>query len=165
MLIMPVQRVAILLEQAAAIDSDALEVAGAPDSASGGLDEVLADSPDYHDLWEALQALTPQEVPELRALAAIGESDDPESEWDWALEQAQQVGAEEALGRLARILILTDAVESGLDRLGYDVDLDLDFDEEAEVEELEEAEERGEDERAGLDEADEEDEVEGKEEE
>ena len=154
MLIMPIERVAVLLQRAATVESEAL------DSDTGDLSEGLEDELDqmtlesggYRALRDTLEAFTPDELQELLALAALGEDDEAEISWDEALEKAQAIAAEDALDELARILILTDAIETGLDRLGYDLDeedaadelLELE-EEEAEGEEAEEEEEVEED--------------------
>lgn len=130
MLIMPLDKVTILLEQASGVEISPLdevsenEAADEGDDASEGLEEAVAASPAYRALAETLRDLSPLEVYELLAVAIMGEADDAEDSWKLAVQRAQAVAAEDAVDELARILVLTDAIEIGLDRLGYSLEED-----------------------------------------
>ncbi|HXP75067.1 MAG TPA: DUF3775 domain-containing protein [Stellaceae bacterium] len=124
MLTIPIDRITILLEQASGVgitpDDDA------SGSASDDVEATLPDTPALRALMAMLDELTPEEVYDLLAVADIGDSDDAEASWNPALERAQSVAAEEAVAELVRVLVLTDAIENGLDRLGYALDDDGD---------------------------------------
>jgi hypothetical protein len=145
MLTMPVDRITILLEQAAEIElppSDDTAESEA-EGESDGLDTALADDPAYRELTDALEGLTLPEVYELLAVAILGESDDAEGAWEQAVQEAQTIPAADALDELASVLVLTDAVEIGLDRLGYTLDEDDEIDsvdDEEEAESIDEGE-------------------------
>jgi hypothetical protein len=125
MLTMQIDRITMLLEQASQVEfeqeDDAAETEAEmePEDENEDVEEDLAALPAYQELTVMLEGLTLEEVYQLLAVAVIGGSDDAEDSWDLAIERAQAVAAEDALAELARILIATDAIESGLGRLGY----------------------------------------------
>ena len=131
MLTIPIDRITRLLEQASQIwtfpeyDTGGNVAAALAARAGGDLEQALADTTAYRELAAMLHELTPEEVRELLTVAAIGAADESDDEsWAVTLRDARLVPTEEALSRLARLLVLTDAVENGLDRLGYVDDLD-----------------------------------------
>lgn len=156
MLIMPIDRITILLEQASEVEIPALddaaqgEAATEADDAGDTLEDTLADTPAYRELAEALEGLTLPEVYELLAVAIMGESDnaeDAEDAWELAVQEAQSIAVEDAVDELASALVLTDTVEIGLGRLGYRLgeDDEVDDEEEGEGEEEDESEAEAED--------------------
>ncbi len=162
MLSVPIDRIAMLLEQASQVGSDfgdepdETEDEGESEGTQISADaEDLADHPAYRELTVMLDEFTPEELHQLLALAAIGTGDVNEDSWDMAMARAQSVAADEAIPELARILVVTDAIENALDRLGYelsddepedDEDDDDDEDDEDEEDESEDDEDEEEDE-------------------
>ncbi len=136
MLTIPIDRITRLLEQASQIwtfpeyDTGGNVAAALAARAGSDLEQALADTAAYRELAAMLNELTPVEVRELLTVAAIGAADESNDEsWALTLRDARVASTEEALSRLARLLVLTDAVENGLGRLGYIDDLDdKDFD-------------------------------------
>jgi hypothetical protein len=144
MLTMPIDRITILLEKVPDIDFAADEEAldEELDQADEDLQAALEATPAYRELVEALDEFTPEEARELLALAFFG-SGDAEDAME-AIEQARAVAEEEALPQLLRLLVLTDAIESGLERLGHRLSQSEAEEEAEEKEEEEEEAERGE---------------------
>lgn len=133
MLTIPIETITILLDQAVDVDV--------------GLDDDMAEtavddgSPAYRALASTLGELTPAEIYQLLAVAVIGDSDNAVDAWAPALEHAQSVAAEGAVDEVVRILVLTDAIENGLELLGYEVDFGERADDAAEeVDEADESE-------------------------
>lgn len=131
MLTIPIDRITRLLKQASQIwsfpeyDTGGSVAAALAARAGCDFEQALADTAAYRELAAMLNKLTPEEVRELLTVAAIGAADESDDEsWAVTLRDARLVPTEEALSRLARLLVLTDAVENGLDRLGYVDDLD-----------------------------------------
>lgn len=150
MLTIPIDRIAALLAQASEIeigeDEDVPESgarAPADPEQAVNVEDVIVDMAAYRELMDALEEFTPEELHELLAVAALGASDETDPSWDAAVEQARSIAEDEAVSEIARILVLTDAIETGLDRLGYSLD---DEDEEEEEEEEDEDEDEDEDE-------------------
>ena len=121
MLAMPIGRIAVIIDQAADVDSssfddenetEAADAAGRADEADDSADTALA---------EMLDDLTPEETYELLALALLGESENADQSWGAAVERAQAIDEDEALDRLVRSLVMTNAIEIGLNRLGYNL--------------------------------------------
>lgn len=153
MLTIPIERINLLLDQASQVvsvpEGEPEEDAAVRDSeaAAEGEDddreeEEDADLAAYLELREMLGDFAPEELCELLALAAIGGSEDGEPSWQRALEQARSVSEEDAISELARVLVATDAIESALEQLGYEIEADDDEDEDEEDEEEDEDEER-----------------------
>lgn len=151
MLSVPVDRITMLLEQASQVGSEPAESEAETGEAETG--EDFADLPAYRELTAMLDEFTPEELYELLALAAIGAGEIAEESWNEAVARAQSTAAEEAVAELARILVVTDAIENALDRLGYTVseddDEDEDEDDEDEDEDEDEEEDEDEDEEEG----------------
>jgi Protein of unknown function (DUF3775) len=149
MLSVPIDRITMLLEQASQVASTSVdetdddEALTAGETASTGAAEDFVGLPGYPELAAMLSDLTTDEVYELLALAAIGAGGLAEDSWDMAVAQAQSVAADEAVLELARILVVTDAIENALDRLGYTLsdEDDEDDDEDEDDEEDEDNEE------------------------
>ncbi|HUC19370.1 MAG TPA: DUF3775 domain-containing protein [Acetobacteraceae bacterium] len=154
MLSVPIDRIAMLLEQASQVGSDfedepdEIEDEGESEGTQISQDtEDLADHPAYRELTAMLDEFTPGELYQLLALAAIGSGDVSEDAWDTAMARARSVSADEAIPELARILVATDAIENALDRLGYELsDDEPDDDDEDDEDESEEDEDEDEDE-------------------
>lgn len=138
MLSVPVDRITMLLEQASQVGSEPAENEAETGEA---VPEDFADLPAYRELTAMLDEFTPEELYELLALAAIGAGEIAEEAWDEAVTRAQATAAEEAVAELARILVVTDAIENALDRLGYTVSEDGDDDDEDDEDEDDEDEE------------------------
>ena len=152
MLSVPVDRITMLLEQASQVGSEPAESEAETGEAETG--EDFADLPAYRELTAMLDEFTPEELYELLALAAIGAGEIAEESWNEAMARAQSTAAEEAVAELARILVVTDAIENALDRLGYTVSEDDDDDDDEEDEDdddedEEEDEDEDEDEEEG----------------
>jgi len=154
MLSVPVDRITMLLEQASQVGSEPAENEAETGEATA---EDFADLPAYRELTAMLDEFTPEELYELLALAAIGAGEIAEEAWDEAVTRAQATAAEEAVAELARILVVTDAIENALDRLGYTVSEDGDDDDDDDDEDEDGDEDEDED-----DDEDEEDEEEDK---
>jgi hypothetical protein len=135
MLSVPIDRITMLLEQASQVASTSVDEAEESESAGANGVEDFVDLPGYPELAAMLGDLTPEEVYELLALAAIGAGELAEDSWDAAIAQAQSVAADEAVLELARVLVVTDAIENALDRLGYTLSEEEDGDDEDEDEE------------------------------
>lgn len=118
MLVMPIDRIAVIIDQAADVDSsfddenetEAAEAADRAEEAEESAEAVLAGM---------LDDLAPAEKYELLALTLFGESEDVDQSWATAVERAQAIDTDEALDKLARSLVMTNAIEIGLSRLGY----------------------------------------------
>ena len=132
MLSVPIDRITMLLEQASQVASTSVDEAEESESAGANGVEDFVDLPGYPELAAMLGDLTPEEVYELLALAAIGAGELAEDSWDAAIAQAQSVAADEAVLELARVLVVTDAIENALDRLGYTLSEEEDGDDEDE---------------------------------
>jgi hypothetical protein len=150
MLSVPVDRITMLLEQASQVGSEPAE----SETGEAETGEDFADLPAYRELTAMLDEFTPEELYELLALAAIGAGEVAEESWNEAVTRAQATAAEEAVAELARILVVTDAIENALDRLGYTVsedgdDEDEDDEDEDDDEDEEEDEDEDEDEEEG----------------
>jgi hypothetical protein len=146
MLTVPIDRITMLLEQASQVGSEPAEETEETETETGeAVAEDFADLPAYRELTAMLDEFTPAELYELLALAAIG-AEDAEQSWEAAVAQAQSVAADEAVAELARILVVTDAVENALDRLGYTVSEDDEDDEDEDDDEEDEDEDEDEEE-------------------
>jgi Protein of unknown function (DUF3775) len=125
MLTIPFDKIAIILNQASDVepaDVVAAEVAAAFEGANDERSEdALAGTPGRQALVETLEGLTTEEVYELLALAELAAFDRDTDSWNAAVQRAQAITTEDAIDRLLRSLVLSDAIEVGLDRLGYDV--------------------------------------------
>jgi hypothetical protein len=140
MLSTPIDTITLLLERACKVwgtpahnaseGQATLEVGGA----SHELDQGLNHMPAYREFAALVNELDPGEMYELLAVAAIGESDGVKENWDTAVQRAEALAVEDAASELVRLLVLTDAVEIGLDRLGYLTDVE---DEDTEEDEME----------------------------
>jgi len=125
MLTIPFDKIAVILNQASDVEPAevvAAEVAVAFDGANDERSEdALTGAPGRQALVETLEGLTTEEVYELLALAELAAFDRDTDSWNAAVQRAQAIAAEDAIDRLLRSLVLSDAIEVGLDRLGYDV--------------------------------------------
>lgn len=140
MLTIPSERIALLLERASEVwniparnvseDEPRRQTKGV----TSELIEGLAETPAYRELTVMVEELDPEEIYELLALAAIGDSDDLEEAWEIAVQHAETIAIEDAASELARLLVLTDSIETGLDRLEYFNDVE---DEDGDEDEME----------------------------
>lgn len=144
MLTISLDRLGDLLEKAAEIDlilpvpTDDDE-AGTTAVEQMTVEDVVADA-EYQDLLQSLKALPPNEQYELLALGLLGRNDAGADEWQAMLEQARALQEEDILEEVARIILLTDEIETALDHLGIDLDNDDDEPSEEGPEEEEEEE-------------------------
>ncbi len=153
MLSVPIDRIAMLLEQASQVGSDfadefdETEDEGEHEATQISVDaEDLADHPAYRELTVMLDEFTPEELHQLLALAAIGTGDVREDSWDMAMARVQSIATDEAVAELARILVVTDAIENALDRLGYELSDDAPDDDDEDEDDDDEDDEDDEDE-------------------
>ncbi len=130
MLTISLDRLGDLLEKAAEIDL-ILPVPTDDDEAATTaveqmiVEDVVADAA-YQDLLQSLKALPTNEQYELLALGLLGRNDAGADEWQEMLEQARALHEEDILEEVARIMLLTDEIETALDHLGIDLDSDDD---------------------------------------
>jgi len=121
----PIDKISVILNQASDVepaDVIAREIAATFDGANDErAEDVLAGAPAQRALVETLEGLTTDEAHELLALAELAAFDRDTASWGAAVQRAQAIAADDAVGRLLRILVLSDAIEVGLDRLGLDV--------------------------------------------
>jgi Protein of unknown function (DUF3775) len=90
---------------------------------SAALEEALSGDPAFRALAAAVGELSTDEAYELLAVAQIGEEDDDEPpDFDDALARVRAAVDEPPASGLLQILLMTDAIESGLERLGYAFD-------------------------------------------
>lgn len=130
MLTIAIDRIDDLLDQASDVELD-------PDSdEQSDLAEMLADDPAYRRLAETLAGLTTEELYELLALSVLARSDAAADEWPAVLAEARSMPGETLRDEIARALLLSDEIETALERLGLSVpDEEAAADEEYEVEE------------------------------
>jgi hypothetical protein len=124
MLTIPIERITLILDRASAVEpadvilSEAQAEAETEDTGDGSEEAEFA-TPAQQSLIEVLETLTQDELYELLALAEMAGFDGGSPSWQSALARAQATAADDAVEHLVRILVLSDAVEVGLDRLGY----------------------------------------------
>ncbi|HYM04471.1 MAG TPA: hypothetical protein VET85_16070 [Stellaceae bacterium] len=125
MLTMPISRISVLLEQASEVEiapegeaPEGEEMIRAEDESDIRKDD-LADAPSFRKLTPLLGGLTSAEVEGLLAVALIGDSDSADMSWDTAVRRAQSLADGDAPNELLHYLVLTDAIDVGLGRLGY----------------------------------------------
>jgi Protein of unknown function (DUF3775) len=124
MLTIPIERITLILDRASAVEpadvilSEAQAEAETEDTGDDGEEAEFA-TPAQQSLIEVLETLTQDELYELLALAEMAGFDGGPPSWQSALARAQATAADNAVEHLVRILVLSDAVEVGLDRLGY----------------------------------------------
>jgi len=125
MLTIPIDKIAVILNQASDVEPAAViarEIAAAFDGANDErTEDVLANAPARQVLIDTLDGLTTDEAYELLALAELAAFDGDTESWSAAVQRAQAIAADDAVSRLLRILVLSDAIEVGLDRLGLGV--------------------------------------------
>lgn len=138
MLTISIDRIGDLLDKASDVDVPQPVLGGDTDEekapAVGGLAEALADDPAYRQFVEALAALTAGELYDLLALSLLARNDGSPDEWPTIAEEAREFPEETILDELACTLLLTDEIETALERLGYSIQDEED--EEGEDEEL-----------------------------
>ncbi len=144
MLAISLDRLGDLLEKAAEIDL-VPPVSTDDDDAATSSGEQMAvedviDDAAYQDLLQSLEALSPEEQYELLALGLFGRRDAAPEEWGSMLEQARALSDINIPEELARIMLLTDDIETALDRLEIDFDVDDDEQLDDEEEDIEEEE-------------------------
>jgi hypothetical protein len=138
MLRISIDRIDDLLDKASdvqlALDADtdedtatAVEVADIADA--------LADDPAYAQFMAALASLTTDEVYELLALSVLARNDATAEEWRATLEETRALPEETTRDELARALLLSDEIETALERLGYPTEDDDDLEETDEADE------------------------------
>ena len=138
MLRMPIEAIVDLLDKAAAVeitvfeaDEDETEI----DAGDAEAEEDLAEDPSYRELADAIEEMSPDELQQLLTLARLGAEETEASTWEEAAAEASAIPEDERIEELLRALILTDAIESALAHLGYELgDEDEGEDEEAEDE-------------------------------
>ncbi|MDE2230272.1 MAG: DUF3775 domain-containing protein [Alphaproteobacteria bacterium] len=126
MLTIPIDRIAVILGRASDVEpADVItgDVAAALESSSDRRteEEFFGNAPARRALIDALESLTPDEIYELLALSEMAAFDGSAESWNSAVQRAQAIAADDAIDRLVHVLVLSDTVEVGLDRLGYDV--------------------------------------------
>ena len=125
MLTISIDRLGNLLDLASAVGATELvlteneDVEAADGEAIGNLDEALGEDPAYQELLGTLEALTPDEVYQLLALALLTRHGSAPEEWQAMVTLARTTPAEKTLDELARTLLLTDEIELALEALGY----------------------------------------------
>lgn len=128
MLTISLDRLSNLLTKAADVDLTLPLPADDEEPDATGDEIVVEDAVDdaaYEDLLQALRALQPREQQELMALALLARNDSGADEWESMLEEAGTTLRDvDILGELARVMLLTDEIETALDSLGIDVDFD-----------------------------------------
>jgi hypothetical protein len=124
MLTIPIERITLILDRASevepadVIESELQAEAEAENAGNDSAEETFA-TPAQRSLIETLEALTQDELYELIALAEMAGFDGSPDSWTSAIQRAQATAAEDAVEHLVRILVLSDAVEVGLGRLGH----------------------------------------------
>ncbi len=149
MLTISLDRLIDLLDKAAEVEIPESETETADDGVTEEVEldadelaEILADDPAYSELVEAVSRLTPDEADEILALALFARNAASLDEWQAVVEQARDIPDESAADEVLRTLLLTDELETALERLGYLGEEDEEeSDEEGEEEEEEEEEE------------------------
>ncbi|GEM_PF-5361340 len=128
MLTIPIERIALILDRASDVEpADVIASEIATDFGRGDdeeSDQPLGDARARRRLVETLERLTSKEIYELLALAELADFDGPAASWDAAFQRALDMAAPDALSRLVHVLVLSDAIEVGLNRLGYGSDDD-----------------------------------------
>jgi hypothetical protein len=124
MLTIPIERITLILDRASAVEPADVILSEAQTEAeieeTGGDDgEAEFATPAQQSLIEVLETLTQDELYELLALAEMAGFDGGQPSWQSAMARAQATAVDDAVEHLVRILVLSDAVEVGLDRLGY----------------------------------------------
>lgn len=122
MLSMPIEKIELLLNQAALIELPIEEKQQSSDldATEDGWNATIADTEAYQALLAGLEDLSVQELYELLALAQLSEEDEEGKQpWSELVQESQDVSEDEAIESLLRALILTDAIEAGLEKLGY----------------------------------------------
>lgn len=126
MLTIPIERITLILDRASEvepadlIESEVQAEAEIEETADKNMAEAFA-TPAQRSLITALETLNDDELYELLALAEMAGFEGSPGSWDSAVRRARLTAAEDAVDQLVRILVLSDAVEVGLDRLGYDL--------------------------------------------
>jgi Protein of unknown function (DUF3775) len=145
MLTISLDRLIDLLDKAAEVDVPETEAADNFGEAARfdaeEIETILADDPAYGELVQAVRQLTPEESEEVLALALLGRNAASLDEWQVLIEEARGASTEERAEALLRALLLTDELETALERLGYLAEEDEDEEDEDEEEEEEEEEE------------------------
>lgn len=122
MLSIPTEKIEFLLNQAAIIESpiEKDEQSFDFDVAEDGWDERIADTEPYQALAASLEDLSAEELYELLALVELAKEDEAEKQpWNDLVGDFQDIPQDEAIKNLLRALIMTDAIETGLQKLGY----------------------------------------------
>ncbi|MDE2166938.1 MAG: DUF3775 domain-containing protein [Alphaproteobacteria bacterium] len=126
MLTIPIERITLILDRASEVEPADLiesEVQAETETGEAG-DESVEEAfvtPAQRLLIAALETLNNDDLYELLALAEMAGFEGSPGSWDSAVRRARLTAAEDAVDHLVRILVLSDAVEVGLDRLGYDL--------------------------------------------
>ena len=159
MLTVPIEVIADLLDKASIVELSVLEMIEDEDAAEGATadagagEEFEVDDAAYRDLAAAIDALSADQVYELLTLAQLGAEESEAETWDEAAAEARAIPEDVTGEELIRALVLTDAIETALEQLGYtfedDDDAMVEVDEEDEDEEDEEDEDDDEDEEKG----------------
>ena len=137
MLRMPIEAIVDLLDKAAAVeitvfeaDEDETEI----DAGDAEAEEDLAEDPSYRELADAIEEMSPDELQQLLTLARLGAEETVASTWEEAAAEASAIPEDERIEELLRALILTDAIESALAHLGYELEDEGEEGEDAEPE-------------------------------
>jgi Protein of unknown function (DUF3775) len=150
MLTISIDRIDDLLDQAAEVQLE-LELAGeeaASEVETASLAQLFGDEPAYQRFTETIDGLSTGEVQELVALSALGRADTTADDWPEILEETRGLPEESLRDVLARALLLSDDIETALERLGIfameyeddDEEDDEDEDEDSDEEEKDEEE-------------------------
>jgi Protein of unknown function (DUF3775) len=155
MLTVPIETIADLLDKASLVELSVLEMIEDEDLSETEAEEEAApdeeeeeDNEDaaYRDLAAAIDRLPAAQIYELLTLAQLGAEESEADTWDEAAAEARAIPADVATEELIRTLVLTDAIETALEQLGYTFEEEDDevLDEEDEDEEDEDDEDKDE---------------------
>lgn len=133
MLTVPIDVIAELLDKAADIEITVFELDDADagedaEDATALADADLADDPSYRALSDMIAAMSADEQHQLLTLVQLGDEEAEASTWEQAAAEARAIPAEDRVGELLRALVLTDAIETALEQLGYEFEDEEDED-------------------------------------
>jgi hypothetical protein len=122
MLTISIDRLDELLEQASDLVFE-LDLADEEDGTETAVEvadlaDTLGDEPAYQRFAATLAGLTTEEVRELLALGLLARADASAEDWPALLEEIRGLPEETLRGELTRALLLSDDIETALERLG-----------------------------------------------
>jgi hypothetical protein len=127
MISIPVEKLVYIVVKAREFGAKVEPVEPEPGSnpADSGEREVLEDYSDdatYQELLDALAAFDEDAIDELQALIWIGRGDYAKEDWREAVSAARHVTNPGTAEYLARMPLLPDYIEAGLEALGYSIE-------------------------------------------